>query len=246
MQDRGDAHEAAHLEGLRAAGRSIVEIDKTALSTPDQLREAEAATLVGDAGGRGRHLPGDVLRWALAWARRLPLSDGSTEPRPRCVQLRHRRHEAVTRRQGRGHHPDVRLRRPPRAAPGRQAGDHLCRDGRRRRTSASPGGLRGLLPPRKGAIRGQGAGRFASDRHVPRPGRSLSGLRVVSDVHPATARRRSPVDRGRHASRGYRAIPGRRRPDADGDRHPAKRRRRYRHQFTRAATAQRPGATPTP
>ena len=45
MQDRGDAHEAAHLEGLRAAGRSIVEIDKTALSTPDQLREAEAATL---------------------------------------------------------------------------------------------------------------------------------------------------------------------------------------------------------
>jgi predicted RecB family nuclease len=45
MQDRGDAHEAAHLEGLRSAGRSIVEIDKTALSTPDQLREAEAATL---------------------------------------------------------------------------------------------------------------------------------------------------------------------------------------------------------
>ncbi len=45
MQDRGDAHEAAHLAGLRSAGRSIVEIDKTALSTPDQLREAEAATL---------------------------------------------------------------------------------------------------------------------------------------------------------------------------------------------------------
>ena len=45
MQDRGDAHEAAHLEGLRTAGRSIIEIDKTALSTPDQLREAEAATL---------------------------------------------------------------------------------------------------------------------------------------------------------------------------------------------------------
>jgi predicted RecB family nuclease len=45
MQDRGDAHEAAHLERLRAAGRSIVEIDKEALSTQDQLRAAEAATL---------------------------------------------------------------------------------------------------------------------------------------------------------------------------------------------------------
>ena len=51
MQDRGDAHEAAHLEGLRRAGRSIVEIDKTNLSTPDQLREAEAATLAAMRAG---------------------------------------------------------------------------------------------------------------------------------------------------------------------------------------------------
>jgi uncharacterized protein len=45
MQDRGDAHEAAHLERLRSAGRSVVEIDKTALTTPDELRAAESATL---------------------------------------------------------------------------------------------------------------------------------------------------------------------------------------------------------
>ena len=61
-------------------------------------------------------------------------------------------------------------------------------------------GLRGLLPPRKGALRGEGAGRFRAIEHVPRPGRSLPGLRLVSDLHPATARRRSPVDRGRHAA----------------------------------------------
>jgi uncharacterized protein len=44
MQDRGDQHEAAHLERLRSDGRSIVEIDKRALTTPEQLRDAEAAT----------------------------------------------------------------------------------------------------------------------------------------------------------------------------------------------------------
>ena len=45
MQDRGDAHEAAHLEKLRAEGKSIIEIDKAELRTPEQLRAAEAATL---------------------------------------------------------------------------------------------------------------------------------------------------------------------------------------------------------
>jgi len=51
MQDRGDAHEAAHLERLRAAGRSIVEMDRTALSTPDELRAAETATLAAMQSG---------------------------------------------------------------------------------------------------------------------------------------------------------------------------------------------------
>ncbi|MBA2757317.1 MAG: hypothetical protein H0U37_07740, partial [Chloroflexi bacterium] len=45
MQDRGDAHEAAHLQRLRDLGRSIVEIDTRELKTPDQLRAAEALTL---------------------------------------------------------------------------------------------------------------------------------------------------------------------------------------------------------
>ena len=45
MQDRGDAHEAAHLERLRAEGRSIIEIEKSDLRTPDDLRRAAAATL---------------------------------------------------------------------------------------------------------------------------------------------------------------------------------------------------------
>ncbi|HSI99280.1 MAG TPA: TM0106 family RecB-like putative nuclease, partial [Patescibacteria group bacterium] len=45
MQDRGDAHESAHLEKLRAQGKSIIEIDKEELTTPEQLRAAEAATL---------------------------------------------------------------------------------------------------------------------------------------------------------------------------------------------------------
>ncbi|MEP7082218.1 MAG: TM0106 family RecB-like putative nuclease [Chloroflexota bacterium] len=45
MQDRGDAHEAAHLANLRAEGKSVVEIPKDNLITPDQLRGAEAQTL---------------------------------------------------------------------------------------------------------------------------------------------------------------------------------------------------------
>ena len=51
MQDRGDAHEAAHLERLRGAGRSVVEMDRTALTTPDELRAAESATLVAMRAG---------------------------------------------------------------------------------------------------------------------------------------------------------------------------------------------------
>ena len=45
MQDRGDAHEAAHLAKLRAEGRSVIEIRTDELRTPAQLYAAEAATL---------------------------------------------------------------------------------------------------------------------------------------------------------------------------------------------------------
>ncbi|MGZ8563778.1 MAG: TM0106 family RecB-like putative nuclease, partial [Candidatus Limnocylindria bacterium] len=51
MQDRGDAHEAAHLAKLRADGKWVIEIQTEQLRTPGQLHAAEAATL--DAMRRG-------------------------------------------------------------------------------------------------------------------------------------------------------------------------------------------------
>ncbi len=45
LQERGEAHEKAFLERLRAEGRSIHEVDKTDLRTPDELRAAEADTI---------------------------------------------------------------------------------------------------------------------------------------------------------------------------------------------------------
>jgi len=45
MQDRGDAHEAAHLARLKAQGKSVIEIQTDELRTPAQLRAAEAETL---------------------------------------------------------------------------------------------------------------------------------------------------------------------------------------------------------
>ena len=52
MQERGYAHEAAYLERLRAAGRSIHEIATGDLRTPEQLRTAEAETLSAMRAGR--------------------------------------------------------------------------------------------------------------------------------------------------------------------------------------------------
>jgi len=51
MQDRGDAHEAAHLEQLKAAGRRVIEIQTDELRTPDQLRAAQDATLAAMRAG---------------------------------------------------------------------------------------------------------------------------------------------------------------------------------------------------
>ncbi|MGZ8528732.1 MAG: TM0106 family RecB-like putative nuclease, partial [Candidatus Limnocylindrales bacterium] len=52
MQEHGFAHEAAYLERLRAAGRSIHEIKTGDLKTPDQLRAAEAETVAAMRAGR--------------------------------------------------------------------------------------------------------------------------------------------------------------------------------------------------
>lgn len=51
LQERGDAHERAYLERLRAEGRTIHEIARADLRSPDDLRAAEAETL--DAMRRG-------------------------------------------------------------------------------------------------------------------------------------------------------------------------------------------------
>jgi len=45
IQEKGDLHEAAYLDRLRAEGRRVVEIEKDDLRTPEDLRAAEAATL---------------------------------------------------------------------------------------------------------------------------------------------------------------------------------------------------------
>ncbi len=45
IQQKGDLHEAAYLAGLRAEGKTVVEIAKQVLSTPDDLRAAQATTL---------------------------------------------------------------------------------------------------------------------------------------------------------------------------------------------------------
>lgn len=45
LQERGDAHELAFLERLRAEGRTIHALAKEGMTTPDALREAEAETM---------------------------------------------------------------------------------------------------------------------------------------------------------------------------------------------------------
>jgi uncharacterized protein len=51
LQERGEAHERAYLERLRAEGRTIREIDKSDLVTPEALRAAEAETMAAMASG---------------------------------------------------------------------------------------------------------------------------------------------------------------------------------------------------
>ncbi len=119
LQERGDRHEHDHLERLRAAGRTIVEIPPELRSarTPDELRAAATATRAAMERRRRRRLPGDLLRRSLAWPRRLPDPGRTSEPTG-CLELRRRRHEARPPRQGERAHPDVRLRRPARRGPG--------------------------------------------------------------------------------------------------------------------------------
>ena len=51
IQEKGDLHEASYLAALRAEGRTVVEIPKDDLRTPDQLRAAQAQTLAAMRAG---------------------------------------------------------------------------------------------------------------------------------------------------------------------------------------------------
>ncbi len=51
IQAKGDLHEKAYLDALRATGKRVVEIDKGVLRTPDDLRAAEAETLAAMRAG---------------------------------------------------------------------------------------------------------------------------------------------------------------------------------------------------
>ncbi len=63
------------------------------------LRSAEAETVAAMRGWRGRHLPGHLLRRALARPRRLP-APGRAPQRARRLVVRGRRHQAGAPRQG--------------------------------------------------------------------------------------------------------------------------------------------------
>jgi predicted RecB family nuclease len=51
IQEKGDLHEAAYLDELRASGLRVVEIPKDDLTTPDQLRAAQGTTVAAMHGG---------------------------------------------------------------------------------------------------------------------------------------------------------------------------------------------------
>ena len=116
-----------------------------------------------DAPRRRRHLPGHVLRRALARTRRLPPAGRAPEP-PRRLELRRRRHEARPARQGRRDPPGLRVRGPARRscrASNPSASSIVTGDNKEHVRAA--GRLRRLLPDRQGALRG------ARLRRRPRP-----------------------------------------------------------------------------
>ena len=78
----------------------------------------------GDGRRRGRDLPGDVLRRHVPRPRRLPAPRGRRRSGLAlgAVSLRGRRHEARASRQGERRAPDLLIRRPAGADPGRATG----------------------------------------------------------------------------------------------------------------------------
>ena len=123
IRKRGFEHEARFLADLQAAGRTPVTIELDGV----RHRSRRGASRRGGRHGRGdgrrgrRHLPGDLLRRHLPRPRRLPAPGrgAGSAVALGSVPLRGRRHEAGPPRQGERGPPDLLVRRPARADPGR-------------------------------------------------------------------------------------------------------------------------------
>ena len=173
-------------------------------------RSAQALTFEAMRERRRRHLPGDVLRRSVARPRRLPVQAGRIAPA----------RGSATWSYDIG---DTKLARSVKAGAILQmcvyadlleglqgiAPEWLyVITGDRVRARPPDGRLLRLFPLRPGPLRRPGHGRSGGrpGRHLPRPGRPLSGLHLVPDVHRSPARRRPSLDRGRDAPRGHRAT----------------------------------------
>ena len=248
MQDRGDAHERRTWPSCAPRAGLVIEIDTAELTDAGRApRSRRGATLDAMRAGRRRHLPGDLLRRAMARPRRLPLSGRAAEPWARDWS-----YDVADTKLSRGVKASAILQMCVYA-------DLLER-------------LQGVPPETVYVVTGDGVEhahrladyaayyRYAKRRFeervlggsggrddVSRPGRALPRLRLVPDLHPAAARRRPPLDRGRHAPGRHGALHERRR--ADADRSSPSCRPSDRSRTCSAATRerlQRPGAPPAP
>ena len=225
IKRKGDEHERAYLETLRAQFGDVREIE----FEPGGWDEAQARDAAGDARRRRRRLPGRVLGWRLARVRRLP-APRREAVRARRLELRGARHEARALGEAGVHPPAALLQRAARAAAGTRAGRDP-RAARLRRAGVVPaGGVRRLLPARPRAARALRR-RPAADRAA--AGRPLRDLRLQAALRRALGRGRSPLARRR-------ALPDADREARGGRDHDARRARR-----ARRASRCRRGSAPT-
>ena len=100
MQDRGDAHEVAHLERLRASAGGSSRSRRRDRRPPNTSVPPRPRRLDAMRDRRRRRLPGDLLRRPVARPRRLPVRVDRPSPCLRRLELRHRGYQAVARGQG--------------------------------------------------------------------------------------------------------------------------------------------------
>ena len=214
IRRRGFQHEARFLADLRADGRVVVEIEQDGSIRGSRRRSCATAatrTIEAMAVGRRRHLPGDVLRRHVARPRRLP-APGRRAGSPvalGAVPLRGRRHEARPPRQGERHPPDLLVRRPARADPGRPAGV-APRRARRERASRRDGCGSTTTWPTTGAPATGSWRRWPTRRRpptrlrrtYPEPVEHCDVCRWAAECVDPSPRGRSPEPRRRHHRRG--------------------------------------------